>query len=443
MEMLLPSCFLAAVIVISLVNRHRKLSKKIKDLRDNWGKIPKNKAAELYFKLNKDDSYGKCYRVDDSTWTDLDFNELFEKINRTVTPVGTQYLYNLLRNPVFDTSELDKRETLIHHFSGNRSLREKILLALQCLDEKNAQYLTLSLWTPLPDKPAYAKAFPFLSALAVIILALVIVKYLHVDFISGIFALYIVKYMHFGFIFGLFTLHILIQFYVKRTIEPYIRSLQYLGVLITAAGSIASLNFSELKDIQAILNENLKHTKNISGKLFTLHYKNRFGFMEYVNIYFLWDIVGFYSVIDTIKHHVKELRTIYETVGYVDALISIASFRLQYHQFCRPVCGGNNGKYSVKSIYNPLVKQPVPNTFDFENKNIIITGSNMAGKTTFLKTMGVNAILSQTIKITILSQPMMCGFLKQWITTIVIIIFRRKYAIQAWHLITKFSLARQ
>ncbi len=402
MEMLLPGCLLAAVIAIYLVNRHRKISKKTKSLRDNWGKIPEKKvaieSANLYFKLNKDASTSKCYRVDDSTWDDLDFNELFEQINRTATLVGAQYLYNMLRYPVFDTTELDRRERLIQHFSENQSLREKIQLALQRLDEKNAQYLPLSLWKPLPDKPAYAKALPFLSALAVVFLALVIVKYLPFDFILGIFALHIVKYMHVGFIFGIFALHIVIQYYVKLKIEPYISSLQYLGVLIHTAGSIASLEFRELKDIQATLNENLKHTKNISGKLYTLQHKDQFGIMGYVNIYFLWDIVGFYSVIDTIKHYLKELRAIYETIGYVDALISIASFRLQYRQFCRPVFGGNNGKYSVKNIYNPLVNKPVPNTFDFESKkNVIITGSNMAGKTTFLKTMGVNAILAQTI----------------------------------------------
>ncbi|MFC1693133.1 hypothetical protein ACFL1R_06480, partial [Candidatus Latescibacterota bacterium] len=98
-----------------------------------------------------------------------------------------------------------------------------------------------------------------------------------------------------------------------------------------------------------------------------------------------------------IKNHLKELRVIYETIGYLDALISTASFREHYNDYCNPMFNGVNGKYIVKDIYNPLLIKPVLNTFSFDSQNVLITGSNMTGKTTFLKTMGVNAMLAQTI----------------------------------------------
>ena len=63
------------------------------------------------------------------------------------------------------------------------------------------------------------------------------------------------------------------------------------------------------------------------------------------------------------------------------------------------------------NLYNPLLNEPVPISFEFKSKNIIITGSNMAGKTTFLKTLGVNAILSQTIN-TSLAKIYMAPFIK-------------------------------
>ncbi len=105
--------------------------------------------------------------------------------------------------------------------------------------------------------------------------------------------------------------------------------------------------------------------------------------------------IRFYSASGKIKKHVQELRKIFETVGYLDSLISVASFRLQCQQFCQPVFEEN--LYTVEDIYNPLLEKPVSNSFQFDGKNIMITGSNMAGKTTFLKTLGVNAILAQTI----------------------------------------------
>lgn len=46
-------------------------------------------------------------------------------------------------------------------------------------------------------------------------------------------------------------------------------------------------------------------------------------------------------------------------------------------------------------MYHPLIeeKRAVANSFDADNKTYIITGSNMSGKTTFLRTIGINMIL--------------------------------------------------
>ena len=45
-----------------------------------------------------------------------------------------------------------------------------------------------------------------------------------------------------------------------------------------------------------------------------------------------------------------------------------------------------------KDLYHPLVKNCIPNDLSFEN-GIILTGSNMSGKTTFMRTLGVAQIL--------------------------------------------------
>ncbi len=387
MDMLIKYSFIIVFILFLLIYhllKHRNLSKRLKKLRANWGKLSGKKldmeSARLYFTFNKDNAFDHSYRVDENTWDDLDFNELFAIINRTVTPVGEQYLFNQLHHPVVKKSILDEREQLISHFTKNQDLREKVQLTIQQLNEKNAKYLPYSLWKPLPDKPFYTKFLPLFSLISVIVLLLVLGKV-----------------VHFTVLFVVFTINFVIRALVKRKIEIYLHSFQYLGVLITTAAKIASLKFTELHDIQAIFKEKLKYTRTIAKKLFTLQLKDELGFYEYLKIYFLWDVTGFYSVIGKIDKHITDLRTIYETIGLVDALQSIASFREQYPRFCRPVFHENNGNYHVVNIYNPLLDKPEPNSFTFDTRNVIVTGSNMAGKTTFLKTMGVNAILAQTI----------------------------------------------
>ncbi len=351
-------------------------------LRDSWGTIPAAtvdiETAELYFELNKENSIDNSYRLDENTWHDLDMDELFELINRTTSPTGAQYLFYLLKHPVFEKRTLDNREELINAFLSNQELREVVQLELQSLAEPNAKNLPYSLWKPLPENSGYAGVFPFLSFIALAVLLLTIFQLLPILAVVTV-----------------FTINLAIHYSIKRRLDLFLAWSEYLGVLLKVADKIRALPFPELRVVQNTLKKNLKNTLSISKKLFTLSMKDPTGFVEYIKIYFLLDISGFYSALNMIKKHLPELRQTFETVGYLDSLISIASFRLQYKNFCQPTF--EQDTYSVEGIYNPLLEKPVLNSFPFEIKNILITGSNMAGKTTFLKTLGVNAILAQTI----------------------------------------------
>ena len=386
MNFAIISGIIISIFILSLFIRHRQLANKFKKLKENWGKTPQYtldiESAKLYYDFKKDDSSNNSYCVDDDTWRDLNFNEIFKLLNHTSTPIGAQYLYYLLRHPVLEQKILDNREKLINNFSNNNKLREKVQLTIQSLEDFDSKYLPHSLWESLPKKPLYAIILPFISFISIAAIVLVLINILH-----------------FSVLIAIFVINLFIRAYIKRKNDLFIYSFQYLGILINTAQKISSLKFPELKDIQKTLIKNLKGTKNIARKISALQYKDELGLIEYINIFFLWDITGFYSAINNIEKHIDELRNIYETVGYLDALISIASFRFGSPELCPPSFNESTNKYIVDGIYHPLLNKPVPNSFEFTNKNILVTGSNMAGKTTFLKTMGVNAILAQTINV--------------------------------------------
>ena len=50
---------------------------------------------------------------------------------------------------------------------------------------------------------------------------------------------------------------------------------------------------------------------------------------------------------------------------------------------------------------HPIVREPVPNSIDIKGVSVLVTGSNMSGKTTFLRTIGVNAVLAQSVATTL------------------------------------------
>ena len=108
--------------------------------------------------------------------------------------------------------------------------------------------------------------------------------------------------------------------------------------------------------------------------------------------------------ITIIRHFLRWQRT-YEPItdqwigasSIFDALVSMATFRLNEDKAEEAtVVGDNEVGYKARSIYHPFLgEKAVRNNFDIQNHEYyIITGANMAGKSTFLRTLGVNYILA-------------------------------------------------
>lgn len=108
--------------------------------------------------------------------------------------------------------------------------------------------------------------------------------------------------------------------------------------------------------------------------------------------------------ITIIRHFLRWQRT-YEPItdqwigasSIFDALVSMATFRLNEDKAEEAtVVGDNEVSYKARRIYHPFLgEKAVRNNFDIQNHEYyIITGANMAGKSTFLRTLGVNYILA-------------------------------------------------
>ena len=108
--------------------------------------------------------------------------------------------------------------------------------------------------------------------------------------------------------------------------------------------------------------------------------------------------------ITIIRHFLRWQRT-YEPItdqwigasSIFDALVSMATFRLNEDKAEEAtVVGDNEVSYKARSIYHPFLgEKAVRNNFDIQNHEYyIIMGANMAGKSTFLRTLGVNYILA-------------------------------------------------
>ena len=118
--------------------------------------------------------------------------------------------------------------------------------------------------------------------------------------------------------------------------------------------------------------------------------------IEYLNMFMLFDIIAYYRSVNVLMKHQDEIHDLFKAIGSLDASISTASYLEEVKNYGSPEFN-NDDKISFEELYHPLLKNPVSNSLQNIKQSLLITGSNMSGKTTFIKTLGVNFILARTL----------------------------------------------
>jgi len=381
------------IIFSILIYRKNSLQKLLCQIREEWGKEKvKNRnfsEIESFYRYSTSQHDNNDIFIDDQTWSDLNMNDLYSKIERTMTNPGECILYNILRTPLLSDKILKKRNVIIRLFQTNKEIREKIQIRLHGMGKQKGNGITALVCEDLPPSTPFKYLFSFLALLALI-------SIIAVPFLWGSSGIVI-------FVLPLYIVNLLATNKVRRPLFFQLAAIRYLGAMIRLGGKIAAIECPELADYRAELKKATSATKKIARKTLLLFpegsVSSDIGTLLYahVNIYFLREVRIFYAVLDEINAHKEELRSIYRLIGELDAMQSVASYREGSAGYVEPEFSGKELLLEIKDARHPLLTDPVPNSITISGKGITITGSNMAGKTTFLRTLGVNAILAQTV----------------------------------------------
>jgi len=128
--------------------------------------------------------------------------------------------------------------------------------------------------------------------------------------------------------------------------------------------------------------------------------------MEYVRQYFLQEVTTYFFVHNEVIRRMDDLARVYGLVGEVDALAAVATVRKETPRLRTPEYA-DGVLFEAEDIVHPLLETPVANSLKMQEKGIVITGSNMSGKSTFLRAIGVNQVLATTI----------CAAFARWLRT--------------------------
>lgn len=375
-------------IVFSIVENRKRLEYIKLNIINNYGKtinldevMIKMKNVSSYFRNKNEKNI-----IDDITWNDLNMDDIFKKINNTQSTAGQEVLYDMLRTPVYSQAVLTKRDKVIEFFKKNEKERYDIQFILGKLGKSNELYITNCLFNKEDNSKSNLLKFTLLSWIPAISLLLL--------FIHPMFLILTV---------GCVVLNIFIS--QRNKVENYdANGFSYMISLVNAANKIKEKNIFEIDENIDSIDASLKKLKNIKRKSVGIQEKSIMSdmdvFAEYANLIFLREIITYEKVKNTIIKNKKELKNVYEYVGTIDSLIAIASLRESLDFYTKPCLKisekREDNNIEFKDIYHPLVKEPVLNNGNF-SKGVLITGSNASGKSTFIKTIAINAIMAQTI----------------------------------------------
>jgi DNA mismatch repair ATPase MutS len=119
---------------------------------------------------------------------------------------------------------------------------------------------------------------------------------------------------------------------------------------------------------------------------------------EYVNMVLLLDGNAIYFAHRDLAAHGGTLVRVAAAVGEIDAALSVSAWRAERDDWTQPEFGDAGSRITISALRHPLIPDPVPNDVSLTpGRGLLITGSNMSGKSTFLRTVGISIVLAQTI----------------------------------------------
>jgi DNA mismatch repair ATPase MutS len=339
--------------------------------------------VSLYFKSNKRDE--SKYYVDTQTSKDLDLFNVFLKINYTNSKIGQQYLYNTLRVPSTNINELLEQNKLTEFFSINKDLSLSVQNELGHLNEEK-DYRIISFICSEPIKKPKFFYLVYCSQISLFF-------FLGMSFFYPAVLVCLLPIFFFNFF---------IHYKTKEYFWSFFANITEVSILHKCAATL----LKHIPWFEESINIEIKKTKKFINKA-SLFSPSKLGSsdlgqvfllaVQLFRILILLDVYYTYSLASEIEKYKKEILSIYRYVGKIDMGLSVALYRETLPAYSLPIFVEGRSRIKFENICHPLIKDCQANNIDNKSNLIFINGSNMSGKTTFIRTIGINILLARSI----------------------------------------------
>ena len=361
-----------------LAGKHRPIDR----IRANWGQEGSKDtwlSAKL-FDLTRD---AAADSVDERTWIDLEFERLFSSVDSTLTRLGSQCLYHKLRTYRDDPSELQKDYAAYQVLRRETPLREQLQLCLWPLRSDSEALTCESLFGKLPTTPRFTGLVLLLSVASLLAIAATV-------FNPALAWLSVATVI----------CNLVLMAFLRHDIHETFLATGGLGRMVSAAARVARVGVvapvSQPARLSAIFSESGDLRRSFRWFLADRGNELVASFYFWLDLLFLADHVAAVLVARNLRRHRDTLAQVFLLVGSLDADIAIASWLQRIPAHCSPAITTKK-TIELRDGFHPLLAAPVANSIALRGQSALVVGTNMAGKTTFIKMVGANIILGRTL----------------------------------------------
>ena len=360
-------------VIISIIERRKQIAK-INTLWDNKLKLesfirPNSRFDAQYHAYR--DHYNEQSFIDDKTWSDLNMDTLFHKINFNFTAIGEMRLYATLRG-MFKVNQT----SLINMFKENKVFRLNVSYILSKIG-KNVYPL-------FPDQMLPTKR----NILLMFCPLLPFIGFAFIFLIPSKGILICLTFM---------ILNAVLSFKLKKSYDQDLKSIFYTANVIKQSQALSKIESTPAISVDFT---HFKASRRFSGLLARVESQDMASsIIMFIKLVFMIDYVLFHLIQRSYFKYQEEVMTCYDYISILDNHYSIAMYQHTLTHYCYPKINHNINGLQMKSIIHPLLDEEnaIANTIDISN-HILLTGSNASGKSTFMKAVALNLILAQSIQ---------------------------------------------
>lgn len=351
--------------------------------------IKMNDRVDVFSSINEE-HFSNVYNKDLDI---LEGQSLFNRINKTQSYVGNVQLKNFLSNLLLNKEDILQRQAALEEIKNKPDWIVKFLtfsnksnlLSFEIFGNLNRQFQNQSLrFLPIGLGIINLAFFIYLAILG---------------FPKKAVFFWVVIAVPVGFI-----INFIFKNKINKSLSFAFINSEQLDNLIDLLTHVENEDFKEdnnLKHKNGLFNDGVKASEQLKGIKSSMDGFSALGIPIagfLLNCFTLWKLYHTIQLEGRVGTAIKNNKDWIVNLSIIEAYISFAIFNHKFSNFSKPIVSDQPFELSLNNAFHPLLDEQiaVKNEFQSNRQNniAIITGANMAGKSTFLRTVGTNLVLA-------------------------------------------------